>query len=380
MVALAICLTLAYAAGFAAYVLRDEIPETRHENPAQTRPLWEAWQHVEDHFYGPLPSPIDRTYGALHASLQLLDSHTVFVEPGAVGSRDDGAAASPTPAGGIGVALWRDSQGQIVVDPYPVSAAARAGVRRGDVLLAIDQQPVTGSASEADVEARLRGAPGTRVTLSLSRWPVGVLEVPVTREELDSPCLSWYMVTSETGCVRLHRFDETTSSELARAVEDLERLGASGLVLDLRDSGGGRLELATLVAARFLRRNDVVFYQNSAMQERAVRAPEGGAVDLPMAVLINGATGNAGEVVAGALQAHGRAALIGQPSSGEAVLGEVHTLSDGSSLHITAAMLLTPDRRQIHGRGLTPDILTDRGDGPGDEQLERAVVYLESEL
>lgn len=111
-----------------------------------------------------------------------------------------------------------------------------------------------------------------------------------------------------------------------------------------------------------------------------MRAPEGGAVDLPMAVLINGGTRNGGEVVAGALQAHGRAALIGQSSSGEAVLGEVHTLSDGSSLHITAAVLLTPERRQIHGRGLTPDISTDRGDGPGDEQLERAVVYLESEL
>ncbi|MEA3376394.1 MAG: S41 family peptidase [Chloroflexota bacterium] len=378
--AVAICLTLAYAAGFSAYVLRDHIPRTSYEDPEEPRPLWEAWHHVEDHFYGPLPSPVDRTYGALHASLQLLDAHTVFVEPEAAGRHEDGPAVSHSAAGGIGVALWLDSQGQIVLDPYPASAAARAGVRRGDVLLAIDQQPVTGSASESDVEARLRGDPGTQVTLSLSRWSVGVLDVPVTREEHECPCLSWYMVTSEIGCVRLHRFDETTSSELARAVEDLERLDASGLVLDLRDNGEGPLELATLVAARFLRRNDVVFYEKSATEERAIRAPEGGAVDLPMAVLINGGTGDTGEVVAGALQAHGRAALIGQPSSGEAVLREVHTLSDGSSLHITAAVLLTPDRRQIHGRGLTPDILTDRGDGPGDEQLERAVVYLESEL
>lgn len=294
--ALVICLSLAYAAGFAAYALRDQIPRAAYGNTPETRAFWEAWQRIEDHFYGTVPSARDRTYGALHASLQLLDSDTVFVEPAASEHGDD----------------------------TPGDSHSEEGIERA--------------------------------------------------------ALRWYMVTSKTGCVRLDHFNRATSTQLVRAVEDLERLGASGLVLDLRDNASGPLQPATLVAAQFLSESYVVFYQKRSTHERAFRAPDGGNGDLPLAVLINGGTGSAAEVVAGALQAHGRAALIGEPSSGEGSVQEVHALSDGSSLHITAAVLLTPDRHQIDGRGLAPDILIRYSDGPGDEQLERAVVYLESEL
>jgi carboxyl-terminal processing protease len=204
--------------------------------------------------------------------------------------------------------------------------------------------------------------------------------VTITRQEIEPPSLGWHMATPEVGYVHLERFTQKTDSELVAVLEELERAGASGLVLDLRGNTGGPLESATAVAARFLRENDVVLHQRRRGREQALKASAGGDVDLPLAVLIDGSTGRAAEVVAGAFQDHGRALLVGETSLGKGSVQEIHELSDGSSLHITAEVWLTPERHRIDNQGLTPDILALDGDAPGDEQLDRAVAYLESGL
>jgi carboxyl-terminal processing protease len=115
-------------------------------------------------------------------------------------------------------------------------------------------------------------------------------------------------------------------------------------------------------------------------QERGFQVQSGGiSTDVPLIVLVNSGTASAAEIVAGALQDHDRALLIGEPTFGKGAVQLIHDLSDGSSLHVTFAVWLTPDRHQIQGHGLTPDIYVPRGDGPQDEQLDRAVDYLQSQ-
>lgn len=374
-VALAVVLVLAYATGVAAYGLRDRLLVTDYRMPEEVAVFWEAWDYVEDHLYGPIPPARDRTYGALRASFDLLDSHTRFVEPAAQELESD---ALQGVYGGIGTAIQRDSAGRVCLAPYPDSPAHRAGIRDGDCLIAIDYQPVISSTTKTAVEAALRGEVGTQVVLTISRPPTQSIEVVVTREAIEVASVEWYMATSDVGYVRLERFTERTSSELADALEQIEEAGASALVMDLRSNRGGLLSAAVAVAGRFLDKDAVIFHQASLEQERSVTAETEGNTKLPLIVLIDEQTASAAEVVAGALQDHRRALLVGESSYGKGSVQEMYELSDGSSLRITAAIWLTPDRHRIEKRGLTPDVVAVDSGKPSDVQLDRAVAYLES--
>jgi len=374
-VTLAVVLLLAYATGVAAYGLRDRFVAADYHMPEEVAVFWEAWSYVEDHLYGPIPPVRERTYGALRASLDLLDSHTRFVEPAAEELESD---ALKGVYGGIGAAIHRDSAGRVLLAPYADSPADRAGIRDGDILIAVDHQPVVSSTTGTAIEARLRGEVGTDVVLSISRPPAEAVDLVVTRETIEVPSVEWTMATPDVGYVRLERFTERTSNELADALEQLDEAGASALVMDLRGNRGGLLGAAVSVAAQFLERGTVVFHQTSLEQERSVTTESQGNIDLPLIVLINKETASAAEVVAGALQDQKRALLVGESSYGKGSVQEIYELSDGSSLRITSALWLTPDRHRIEKKGLTPDVVTVAGGAPGDAQLDRAVAYLES--
>jgi carboxyl-terminal processing protease len=149
-------------------------------------------------------------------------------------------------------------------------------------------------------------------------------------------------------------------------------------VLDLRGNAGGVVDSALAVADRFLQPTDVVVYRRSRTGERTFQAQGAdNKISLPLVVLVDGETASAAEIVAGALQHHDRALLIGEATFGKGSVQEVFDLVDGSSVHVTTAIWLTPDRRQIDNRGLMPDIAIRSSDAPGDEQLNRAVACLE---
>jgi carboxyl-terminal processing protease len=371
------CLCLAYAAGFGAYRLREQVAQgARSANPEVVRVLWEAWDRVEKHFYGPLPSVKARTYGAIRTSLELLDPYTVFVEPQPRELERDQLRGV---YGGIGVAVWRDGEGQIALDPFPESPAARAGLRKGDVLLAIDGEPVTAGTGATDVEAELHGDVGTDVTVTISRPTASVLDVTITREQIERPSVTWRQLTANVGYIGIERFTERTYSEVEEALRALERAQATELVLDLRSNAGGLVDAAVAIAGLFLQEGDVVLYQSGRAGERIFRAKSGNVVALPLVVLVDGGTASAAEIVAGALQGHDRAVLVGDATFGKGSVQEIYDLTDGSSVHITAAVWLTPDRHQIDSQGLMPDIPVQSSDGPRDEQLDRALFYLESE-
>jgi len=349
---------------------------------AYNRPLgvfWEAWDILDTAFYGDLPTPRERTYGAIRGVLDLLDDpYTFFLEPqpGEV-ERDQFSGAY----GGIGVDLWRDGEGNVVLSPYPASPAQEAGVRTGDLLLAVDGRSVV-TATIDDIRVRLRGEVSTVVTLTISRPPTLPFDLPVTRAEIRIPSVTYRALDQDPtiGYLHITGFTERTPDEAREAVDSLLSSGVTRLVLDLRDNGGGLIRPAVEVADLFLDGGPVLYEVRRGGEETPFRAhPGGAATDLPLAVLVNGSTASAAEMLAGAIQVRERGVLIGEPTYGKGSVQLIYTLSDGSSLHVTAAVWLLPDRRPLGPDGLQPDVPVPPTGGTDDVQLERAIQYLQDE-
>jgi carboxyl-terminal processing protease len=370
-----LCLCLTYVAGFGTYRLWDEL--TQFGQPEPLGVFWEAWEYVEQTFYNELPSSRERTYGAIRQTLALLnDPYTIFVEPQPSELERDRRRGS---FGGVGVTPWRDAGGQMVLSPYPDSPAERAGVREGDVLLAVDAEAVTSETTVDDVRARLHGEVGTPVTLTLSRPPTPQFDLTITRDEIQVPSVTWRVLDQAPGVgyLRIEVFTERTGDEVLAALQALREAKTTGLVLDLRDNSGGLIDPAVAAASQFLRDGVVLVELRRGAGERSFPVRGGGtATDVPLVVLVNNGTASAAEIVAGALQDYGRAPLVGEPTFGKGSVQQIYDLSDGSSLHVTSAIWLTPERHRIEGQGLTPDVTVPRGDGPQDEQLDRAVATL----
>ena len=372
-----LCFSLAYAAGFGAYRLWTG------PHDGQAEPLgvfWEAWDHVETYFYSNVPTAQTRTYGAIHGALESLgDPYTVFVEPQPRELERDHLRGS---FGGIGVDLWRDAKGQMTLFPYPDSPAGQAGVLEGDVLLSVDGEEIGDEMPIDAVRAALHGQVDTSVTLTLSRPPTPPFDLTITRDVIQVPSVTWRVLdqSPEIGYIHITGFTERTNDEVVAALQGLEEAGATHLGLDLRDSYGGLIDPAVATASQFLS-DGVVLYEKWRDEEKerifAVRGG-GAATELPLAVLVNGGTASAAEIVAGAVQDHDRAPLLGETTFGKGSVQLIYELSDGSSVHVTSAIWLTPDRHKIDGVGLIPDIQIARGSELHDGQLDRAVDYLQS--
>jgi carboxyl-terminal processing protease len=184
------------------------------------------------------------------------------------------------------------------------------------------------------------------------------------------------------GYIAINRFTDRSSDEVQRAAKDLRQKGATQLILDLRDNGGGLLSAAVDVTSQFVKDGVVLYEQQKGQPERAFRAKPGGvAFDMLMVVLVNHGTASASEIVAGALRDDGRATLIGDTTYGKGSVQHIYELDDGSSLHVTAAEWFTPNRHQLTGHGLVPDIAISRSNDDiaagRDPQLERAIDYLQ---
>ena len=352
--------------------------------PAGFSLFWEAWRQVETRFYGELPDTQHLAWGAIRGALATLnDSHTVFLEPEPRQREKEDLSGR---FGGIGALVSKAEDGSLQLDPMPDLPAAKAGIQTGDIVVAVDGQALTPETTVEEAIALIRGPVGSKVMLTLRRtgqsdpWVIELV-----REEIPSPSVEWRMLegTDGLGYARIALFSDRTDSELKKALADLKEQGMTGLVLDLRGNGGGLLNASIDVASEFLGSGVIAYQLSKSAQPEELSAKRGGAyLEGPLVVLVDGGTASASEIVAGALQDRGRARLVGEKSYGKGSVQSVVDLSDGSSVHITSAQWQTPNRHQISGQGLTPDLEVaiaddDRAQGR-DPQLDRAVQALTS--
>jgi len=324
------------------------------------------------------------TYGAIRGSLATLnDPYTTFVEPAA---RDVERERLQGSFGGIGAYITRSEEtGEVLLEPIPGNPAEAAGILAGDVLLAVDGREITAAMTVPEIVDLVKGEKGTTVSLTI-RHPgaAETAEIDVVRADILLPSVAYRLleVDPTIGYIALSRFSGESGNEVGAALQDLLAQGATRLVLDLRQNGGGLRDAAVDVADHFLVGGPVLYLDSQQEGETVFNATdETLAPDQPLVVLIDGGTASASEIVAGALSDRQRATLIGSQTFGKGSVQLVFDLSDGSSVHVTSARWLTPNHHTLDGNGLMPDIpvaITQEDiDNGRDPVLDRAVHYLQ---
>jgi carboxyl-terminal processing protease len=297
------------------------------------------------------PVNVDQTIydGAIPGMLQTLDPHSEFFDP------KDYAAFLEQEQGryyGVGMVIEQGANGQTMVQvPFVNSPAYKAGIRPGDVILKVDGKICAGL-NTSEVANLLRGAKGTPVTISLGRegWPKPI-DVTVVRAEIPRPAVEFATtIRPGIGYIRVSTFNDTTTDrDFAAALDQLDASKLSGLIVDLRDNGGGLVDQSVGMADMFLDKGDlIVSHRGRSSPERryyAIRGNEG--LKVPLVVLINGGTASASEIFAGAMQDHDRALIVGQTSFGKGLVGTQFPLSYNTALMLITARYYTPSGRSI---------------------------------
>lgn len=345
--------------------------------------LDEVQSLIDAHYLREQPSYSMRQYAAINGVLgSLEDRYTFFVDPPVAQSESDVLAGT---YGGVGVQIVRSENGELQLFPFDDSPAAEAGIQDGDILIAVDHQPVTIETRTDVIDQMLRGEVkrGNGVNLRYQRnnveddqfIPFGVINVP---------SVVWRIANTDAriGYVQIIRFTSRTPDEVDEAVTELiEQAKVEGIIVDLRNNSGGLLQESVDVADKFLD-GGVIVYERDNEGERIFEATNGTLVpdSMPLIVLVNGGTASAAELVAGALKDRDRAILIGQRTFGKGTVQQIYRLSDNSSVHITSAEWFTPQRYALDGQGIEPDIAMIPDENNRDVEIGEAVRQIRDVL
>jgi carboxyl-terminal processing protease len=313
--------------------------------------------HIENSYVDPVDE--DRLIdGAIRGVVGTLDPHSSYLN-----AEEYALLESDTTGqfGGVGIEIDARGDYLTVITPIAGSPAARAGVRAGDELLSIDGRDARGLDVDEAVR-RMRGAPGSRVRVVLQRrGQSDPLRIEMVREVVHVSSVESHAMEGGIGYLNIRSFQERSSDEVSRALDELTRSAGGrlrGLVLDLRNDPGGLLDEAIFIADEFINEGVIVSTRgrNGAAQDEARAHSAGTRPDFPMVVLVNEYTASAAEILAGALQDHHRATLVGTRTFGKGSVQTVIDLPDGGALKVTIARYFTPSGRSIQAQGIAPDV------------------------
>src|SRR3954471_5075404 len=315
---------------------------------------------------------------AINGMLTGLDPHSAFLDQDAYRDLQVGTQGE---FGGLGIEVGPEAGFVKVVAPIEDTPAYRAGVKAGDLIIKLDEVSLKGITLN-DAVKKMRGKPNTEVKLTvLRKGESDALEIVVRRDVIHVKSVKARMLEPGYGLIRVTQFQEHTGENLVSALNDLYKQNGGelkGLVLDLRGNPGGLLNSAVAVSAAFLPKNALVVYTDGraedakmrltatkenyvrgAFKEDYVAKEPAGAKTVPMVVLVNGASASASEIVAGALQDHHRATIVGTQTFGKGSVQTILPLPNNQAVKLTTARYYTPGGRSIQAKGISPDIVVE---------------------
>ena len=302
-------------------------------------------------------SPKDLIYGAISGLLLSLDSYSQFLDPDAY---KELLVETEGKFGGLGIEITIKDGFLTIVSPIEDTPAWGAGLKAGDIIVKIDGELTKGITLDQAVK-KLRGKPGTKVTLTVLREKDRKFEeVTITRDIIKIQDIKRALILEDDiGYIRLAEFRESTARDLDRALKNLKEKGMKALILDLRNNPGGLLHSATEVSSRFLADDKLIIFTKSRegkkIEYKSLPLSQK-HLDIPMVVMINKGSASGSEIVAAALRENRRAIILGETSFGKGSVQTVIPLSDGSALRLTTAKYYSPLGNSIHEKGVEPDI------------------------
>jgi carboxyl-terminal processing protease len=347
----------------------------------------------QEYFYRPTDADSQKSfnqtleYNAIRGMTDgLEDDYTTFLPPA------EQAPVAEQMAGEYeGIGVWVDSTDNklTIVAPMVGSPAEAAGLRAGDVILTADGESLAGL-SEADAIKFVRGPSGSKVHLTVQRPGVKqTLQFDVKRQKITMPAVTYKQLDNgKVGYIQVTIFGDKTTGQLDAAIKQAQADGVDGIILDLRNNGGGWVTAAQEMIGRFVpAEKGVALYEDDSvspdnqLKSQPILNGSVKAFDIPLVVLVNDGTASAAEIVAGAIQDYGRAKIVGVKTFGKGSVQRVHNFPDGSSVRITFALWLTPSIHVIQKQGIQPDVVVQPAkdqSSKADPQLEKAIRLLDA--
>jgi carboxyl-terminal processing protease len=285
--------------------------------------------------------------------------------------------------GGIGVYIVQDKDNKLrIVAPIKGTPAARAGLKQGDIIISVNGES-TAAMSQDDAIHMMRGDPGTQVILGIYRESEArEIEFKIVREIINVPSVEDKALEEDSriGYISLNQFHSRSAREMNESVNRLQGKNVQGLILDLRDNGGGDFDASIAIAGIFLDGQEVVSVADARGNKTVHRASKG-STKLPLVVLVNNNSASASEILAGALRDNRRAVLVGEQTYGKGVVQTVYPLRNGGALKLTTQKYFTPNGTDINEIGIHPDyVVQNKEQDPKDYQLQKAIEVLQSKI
>jgi len=295
---------------------------------------------------------------AIKGLVEGLDPHSTFLDPK---DQSDASESIMGKFGGLGIVIGIEGSFIEIISPIDDTPAYRAGLQAGDIILKIDDQNVSQINLEEGVKL-MRGAPGTKVKLTIGRPDIAPFVVEITREIITIVSAKGLLLDQGIGYIRIAQFQNPTAKLVDQIVSELieeNETKLDSLILDLRNNPGGLLNSAVDVANLFIDNDGIVVYTEGRSSNSKVSFPtkRGDILNgAPIVILMNEGSASASEIVAGAMQDHKRAIIMGQDSFGKGSVQSMLSLNDGFGLKLTTALYYTPSGRSIQAKGIVPDI------------------------